>query len=246
MDTKKAPRTCLEMTSLYSSTLSCRTRTLVVLSLKSQKEQGVRSTTTPTAATMHLHTVHTSSYYSSPIATNTTSMRPCLNVIMTSRVMHRITACNSSTASPTQFTLHARSTDSTESQGLSRGAIIAIVAIIVAIGLILCLATTCLNHRSKTTHTKTHHRHAHRHHTNGAKGPAVPLQNYRSGAGLSAPPRSHGGRARAPQFPGPRNGFTPGGRYLRGNPGPAKGPYADSTPFSAVPTWAAAGRSMYH
>jgi hypothetical protein len=171
---------------------------------------------------MHLHTVHTSSYYSgvgtTTATTKTTSAGPCLNVSMASRVVHGIQKCisaastsnssssfNASTAFPTHFTtIYSRSTDSTDSKdGLSTAGIYAIAVVAVIVGLALWIAASCLSHRPM------------KHHAKSAKGPTIPMQDYRSGAGISAPPRSHGGRAKAPQFPGPRNGFAPGGHSRR-------------------------------
>jgi hypothetical protein len=207
---------------------------------------------------MHLHTVHTSTYYSvspSTATTNTTSTAPCLNVTMTSRVMSGIQKCasalstsnsstsiNASTAAPTHFsTLHARS-DTADKGGLSKCAMIAIGAICVVLFCALMVAATCAQQRGVKSSRKNPSN------NNSAKAHNITMQNYaqkqnyRSGAGLTTPPRAHGGRATAPQFPGPRNGY--GAQSTRETRN-ASGTYGNASPYGGgVPTMG--GRSTYY
>lgn len=205
---------------------------------------------------MHLHTVHTSNYYSAvPSATtNITSTAPCLNVTMTSRAMRGIKCCvsamntsnsgstaafNASTASPTHFILHARN-DPAE-KGMNKGVIMAIMIIS---SIFLLAAVVCAICAGRSPNKK----HAHTHgpdcatSRNCSRNHKIAMQNYTSRAGLATPPRSHGGGARAPQFPGPRNGYGAQSTRESRNAG---GPYANASPYGGDGA-TMDGRSTYY
>jgi hypothetical protein len=215
---------------------------------------------------MHLHMMHTSSYYtavsSTAAATNTTnSTVPCLNVTTTSRVMSGIQKCacamstsnsstastsstafNASTAAPTHHfnTLHARNAPA--ETGMNKGVIIAIVVICSIFLLAAFVCAICAGRSPNNKHAHAHGPDCATSH-NCSKNHAIAMQNYRSRAGLATPPRAHGhgGRATAPQFPGPRNGF--GAQSTRETRN-ASGPYGNASPYGGTgPTMG--GRGTY-
>jgi hypothetical protein len=220
---------------------------------------------------MHLSTVHSSSYYSGPSSANSTSAGPCLNMSITSRIMRGCQTCVSTNGinATTSFALHSRNIDPREYQGIHTAGILGVIAAVI-VGCLLVAAIigwAVKSNRAAFEASGGRRGHVVRH-GNGEKVP-VPSNVYQGDAGLNAPPRSYGGGRNGVAFPGPRNGFAPrsgasnrsaprsaprsgGSKHSAANRTQAKGPYADASPFSAVPTFEARGaqgnnsRNMYN
>lgn len=136
--------------------------------------------------------------------------------------------------------LHARNIDSKENQGLHAGAILGIVlAIIVGITLLLLMMGWAVrSHRAAYANSGNTRARTRRH---------VSPSHLEAGGNIQYPARSYGGsREKTPKFPGPRNGYAsakssvrssaPSKAYTPSHASRGRGPYADDTPFSAVPT----------
>jgi hypothetical protein len=193
---------------------------------------------------MHLSTVHNSNYYSAPPSAANMTSTPCFNMSIGSRIMRHCRPCTSlngtdatslyaGPSSTHDFALLARNLDSRQSQGTHTMIIVGII-FAVALGC-LCVAAiigwSVKSNRAAFAKSGGNRGRVVRHGNAGSS--EKDYASYQGDGGLDAPPKS--ARSNGPRFP------------VRSQPhhsarsNQERGPYQDSSPFSAVPTFESRG-----